>query len=233
MGGCNSNCIERPLAKGLSKLGYIVGKYPWVFFIIPLIISAGLGAGFYFLEDREANDIEEQFTPINGPAKAERAFVKEHFPQSKEFSSLRLQTEGTYASFIAVHEANIIDKSTFQAIVNLDKKVQQIQTESNQTFASLCGKKKGFCASNSVVGILNKDIENGTEIHFPWHHDEFLGSVLGGVKKDSKDVTSASAIRIFYFLQEDNQSDTDRWLEMFMKMMEKHTDKDVVRLIGH
>ncbi|KAL2085725.1 hypothetical protein ACEWY4_019045 [Coilia grayii] len=230
MGKCkfNTNCVESPLSKGLSKLGYVVGKYPWVFLILPMVISAGLGAGFYFLEDREANDIEEQFTPINGPAKAERIFIKEHFPQSKDFSSLRLHTEGTYASFIAIHkEDNIINNNAFRHIVNLDNEVQKIQTVgSKQTFAGLCAKKNGTCASNSIVGILNEDIKKG--IQFPWHGNEFLGSVLGGVQNDSKGVvTSASAIRIFYYLQEDKKNETNQWLKMFIQLMSNQTNKDI------
>ncbi|XP_016319918.1 patched domain-containing protein 3-like, partial [Sinocyclocheilus anshuiensis] len=51
-------------------------------------------------EEREANDIEDQFTPVNGPAKLERAIVLENFPQSEDFSQLRLASDGTYASLI-------------------------------------------------------------------------------------------------------------------------------------
>ncbi|XP_063062348.1 patched domain-containing protein 3-like [Engraulis encrasicolus] len=230
MGKCylNTNCVEKPLARLLGKLGYVVGRFPWVFLILPMIISAGLGAGFYFIEDREANDIEEQFTPINGPAKTERAFIMEHFPQT-EFSSLRLHTEGTYASFIAIHKENILSSSVFQEIVNLDQKIQQIKIPTSNTFGSLCAKKDGKCASNSTLGILDDDVKNNRDIEFPWHKSEFFGSVLGGVKKNSSTdfVISASAFRIYYYLQEDNQAETDQWLGMFTKLMSDHNAKDM------
>uniref|UniRef100_A0A672KTT2 Uncharacterized protein n=1 Tax=Sinocyclocheilus grahami TaxID=75366 RepID=A0A672KTT2_SINGR len=75
-------------------------RHPCVFVLLPLYVATVLGAGFIFLQEREANDIEDQFTPVNGPAKLERAIVLENFPQSEEFSQLRLASDGTYASLI-------------------------------------------------------------------------------------------------------------------------------------
>ncbi|CAB1436693.1 unnamed protein product [Pleuronectes platessa] len=38
-----------------------------------------LGSGFYFLDDRLSNDLEKEFTPSDGKAKAEREYVQETF----------------------------------------------------------------------------------------------------------------------------------------------------------
>ena len=90
---CKTNSIEKPLPLGFGKLGNFVGRHHWCFFIIPLFVSAGLGGGFYFIKDRELHGIEEQFTPVNGPAKHERVIVKTNFPTNdREFSRLRLYT---------------------------------------------------------------------------------------------------------------------------------------------
>uniref|UniRef100_A0AAY5KNF4 Uncharacterized protein n=1 Tax=Esox lucius TaxID=8010 RepID=A0AAY5KNF4_ESOLU len=122
------DCIEKPLSVGFQKLGGFVGRNPVWFLIVPLFISIGLGAGFYFLEDRQANGIEDQFTAIDGHAKKERFFVQKHFPQNhSEFSRLRLDTEGTYGSFIAVSESNILKQKPMEEILNLDKRVWHVK----------------------------------------------------------------------------------------------------------
>ncbi|XP_062377868.1 patched domain-containing protein 3-like [Sardina pilchardus] len=156
MSYCKTDCIERPISRGFAHLGRFVGRYPWWFLIPPLIISAGLGAGFYFLEDRESNNID-QFTLKNGPAKTEKAYIKEHFPQGEEFSSLRLYTDGTYASLIAVHPTNILTKEIFQEVVKLDQKVKQIQSEGSQKiFTDLCAKDRDLkCVSNPILDIIS------------------------------------------------------------------------------
>ncbi len=46
-----TDCIEKPVSKLFEKIGHLVGSYPVCFFVIPLIISAALGGGLYFLKD--------------------------------------------------------------------------------------------------------------------------------------------------------------------------------------
>ncbi|XP_061094909.1 patched domain-containing protein 3-like [Conger conger] len=127
MACCHTNCIEKPLSRFFEKFGRIVGTYPFWFLIIPVILSIGLGGGFYFLKERETNDIEEQYTPVNGPAKYERQFVKENLPYNDTmFSSQRLYNDGTYAFLIAVLKANLLsdaelETAAFERINSLDK----------------------------------------------------------------------------------------------------------------
>ncbi|KAF4096047.1 hypothetical protein G5714_023650 [Onychostoma macrolepis] len=80
-----TDCVEKPVSKLFEKLGHLVGSYPVWFFVIPLIMSAALGGGLYFLKDHENNDVEKQFTLINGPSKKARQFVKETFPRKDVF----------------------------------------------------------------------------------------------------------------------------------------------------
>ncbi|KAL2085325.1 hypothetical protein ACEWY4_018645 [Coilia grayii] len=236
MAKCKTNCVEKPLSKVFGKFGRIIGKYPWVFFIFPLVTSAGLGAGFYFLEDRESNSIEEQFTPKNGPAKMERKFVKEHFPQGEEFSSLRLYTDGTSASFIAVSSTNILTQDAFQEVVNLDSKVKQLQTDGdNLTFFDLCAKKKnGECVSNPILEIINSSIHNGKPISYPFHNinllsREFIGTAIGGVSQyPNNSIETAHAIRLFYYLEDDRRNETDPWLKKFISTFPEHTNTEMI-----
>ncbi|XP_072530653.1 patched domain-containing protein 3-like [Salminus brasiliensis] len=234
MRSCNTNCVEKPLSLGFRKFGRCVGKYPWWFLVLPLVLAGGLGSGFYFLSDRERNDIEEQFTPNNGLAKAERAFVKDRFPASEAFSQLRLYTEGTYASLIITSGANILTVEALQEILALDGKVKSITAGNSLTFQSLCAKSGNKCVTSAVLNIVNYNASQiqGTAISYPFNSGVFLGTEVGGVtlKSDNQTIESAKAIRLYYFLKDDLAKETDEWLLAFLKVLSQEANSKTLSI---
>ncbi|CAL8313382.1 unnamed protein product [Merluccius merluccius] len=237
-----ADCVEKLFSRGFQRLGCLVGRYPWWFFIAPLFLSAILGSGFYLLKDREANDIEDQFTPMNGPAKLERRYVRENFPlDNADFSNQRLDTDGVYASFIAVSRtSNILTNAALEEILSLDQKVRQINIsvgrDEHLTFHHLCARKYNKCIPNEIIDIVNylgSKIED-TELTFPLFisglSHTFLGYSVGGVTLDSTVLRSAKAIRLFYFLQEGNRSATDLWLNEFLRVFPSNTSLNFVKV---
>ncbi|XP_061111972.1 patched domain-containing protein 3 [Conger conger] len=231
MARCLTNCIEGPMRMGFQAIGHFIGRYPWWFLIIPMMVSAALGGGFYFLKDREANDIEEQFTPVNGPAKKERSFVQANFPENDSmFSVQRLTTEGTYAAIIAVSENNILTKAAFEEILLLYNMVMKITVEGLR-YNNICAIVEQDCYSNVILDIIGDNassIEN-INITFPMYNSTagfvFLGSTVGGVQ-GSVIVEQAHAIRLFFYLQEDQRPVTSLWLKEFIKLFsEEHFEK--------
>ncbi|XP_038654127.1 patched domain-containing protein 3-like [Scyliorhinus canicula] len=227
MAQCQTNCIEKHLRSAFYKLGHSVNKYVWCFFTIPLILSAALGSGFYFLSINEANDIEEQFTPINGPAKSERAFIEKHFPTTgSEFSGQRLSTEGSFASLIAVSKGdNILTKIAFQEILSLDEIVKQLNITYPQDvtvrYDSLCVREADSCFPNKILDFINHSLATRTEISYPMMNGTFIGLVVGGVTLNQNDITKAKAIKLDYYLQEDNDEMKQRnllWLKAFLQV---------------
>uniref|UniRef100_A0A671MY05 Si:ch211-250m6.7 n=1 Tax=Sinocyclocheilus anshuiensis TaxID=1608454 RepID=A0A671MY05_9TELE len=210
MAKCKTDCIEQPLSVAFEKLGCVVGRHPCVFLLLALYVAAALGTGFVFLQEREANDIEDQFTPVNGPAKLERAIVVENFPQSEEFSDLRLASEGTYASLIitGLQGENILTEAAFNDIIELDRKVKSITT--GKTFENLCAKTKGRCILNAILDIINYNATEivSSNITYPKNNDIFLGTTIGGVELNSSKLTSARAVRLFYLLDEKKTKET-------------------------
>ncbi|XP_072909055.1 patched domain-containing protein 3-like [Hemitrygon akajei] len=225
-----TDCVEKVLSTAFKKLGKIVGTHPWWFFTIPLLISAGLGAGFYFLPVLEANDLEEQFTPIGGPAKSERKFIKQHFPtnDSESFFAQRLYTDGTFASFIAVSKnESILTEDVFKEIMSLDEKVKQFTISDNDmgSYSSLCASSSVSCISNDTLNFIN-DRVGRTNFTYPTMNNIFLGSTIGGVKLKEKSniIESAKAIQVDYYLQEDREEMKERsllWLENFLSAFPK------------
>ncbi|XDV21748.1 hypothetical protein PO909_026772 [Leuciscus waleckii] len=237
MAKCKTDCIERPLSLAFEKLGCVVGRHPCVFILLALCVAAALGPGFIFLHDRKANDIEDQFTPVNGPAKLERAIVVEHFPQSEEFSQLRLASDGTYASLIitGLQGENILTKAAFNDIIELDRQVKSI-TSGNKTFENLCAKTKGRCMSNAILDIINYNATEivSSNIKYPMNNNRtFLGTTIGGVelKPNSSELTSAKAVRLFYFLDEKKEEKMMKnWLDAFLKLLSTSTEQKTVHV---
>lgn len=232
---CRTDCIEKPFSRLFEKLGHVVGSSPVWFIIIPLLLSLAFGGGLLFLGELEDNDIENQFTPINGSSKAARLFVMENFPHNDSmFSSQRLYAEGKYAITIlsAQNGGNILTKSLFQEVLRINQKVTSLLVKPGQTvigFQDLCTTADGECVSNSIIDISdnNPDQIGEMKLTFPTYtfrnRSVFLGSELGGVKTSGNSVQSAEAIRLFYFLK--NISGSNNWLKEFHKTLYAESNK--------
>lgn len=219
-----SDCLQRRLRLCFEAMGHSVGSHPWWFLVAPLLLSAGLGSGFYFLEDRVANDIEEQFTPVDGQAKEERRYILETFPGNESvFSRLRLSTSGTYATLIATSEGDVLTAEALRNIAELDSEVRSMVVHhGNQSFAyqDLCAGALGSCAPNDTLDVV---VGNGVNLTFPWFHSEngsFPGG-LGGVElcRGSSAVLGSRAIQLFYYLRQDEGATTDLWLQGFLHLV--------------
>ncbi|XP_078391128.1 patched domain-containing protein 3-like [Cetorhinus maximus] len=229
MAWCQTDCIEKPLCAAFRKLGTCVGQNPWWFLLVPLVVSGGIGAGFCFFAENESNNIEEQFTPTNGPAKSEREFIKEHFPTNDSgfFSRQRLYTEGTFASFIAVSkDSNILTKAAFEEIILIDKKVKDFHFYDNGTvynYSNLCAKSGATCFSNALLDLLNYDpyLVEKTNISYPIANRSFIANIVGGVQLDEIGtvIKKAKAFRLRYQLREDDEKNKRLsllWIEKFL-----------------
>ena len=214
----NTNCVERPLTRLFEALGRVVAACPWPFVLLPPLLSAALGAGFVFLPDLQTNDIEGQFTPTGGPAKAERDFVRRYFPtnDSERFSAERLPTEGAYAALIAVAAggASVLDRPERDEVPLLDGAVLDLGYE------RFCARSGDACASaNPLLPLL----ANGSalpELPFPGGGGGGLGTALGGVQTDgSGRVERARAVKLVYYLREDGGAagESRAWLETFLR----------------
>ncbi|NXO49025.1 PTHD3 protein, partial [Aramus guarauna] len=223
--GCscrNTDCVERPLRRLFEGLGTGVAACPWPFVLVPLLLSGGLGAGFVFLPQRQANDIEGQFTPTRGPAKTERDFVRRHFPtnDSERFSAPRLPTEGAYAGLIAVaaEGSSVLARAARHDVLQLDAAVRA------GGYERVCARSGGVCASaNPLLPLLNDSAAAALEnLVFPVSDGIFLGAALGGVQTDGGGrVLSARALKLVYYLREDGPAaaESQRWLERFLRDM--------------
>lgn len=232
MGCRRTDCISEPLSGLFEKLGSLVGSWPVYFFVIPIVLSAALSGGFFFLKDREDNDLERQFTPRKGPSKAVRDFVRENFPYNRsEFSQDRLYDKGIFASLIAVstNNSNVLESPAFEDIITINNRILNITVDDGRLgFSDLCAKANGGCVPNVILEIVGSG--DHAAITYPVHTHRsssvFLGSVLGGVVTDASDsVISAQAVKLFYYLenQESTAEASTLWLREFKDLFSDET----------
>ncbi|NWV72516.1 PTHD3 protein, partial [Malurus elegans] len=213
----NTDCLERPLRRLFEGLASGVAACPWPFLLVPVLLSGVLGAGFIFLPQRQANDIERQFTPTWGPAKAERDFVRRHFPHndSERFSAPRLTTEGAYAALIAVatNGTSVLEPAAWAEVLQLNATVHDAEYE------RLCARTAGRCASPNPLLSRHATPPEPGSLRFPVNDSVFLGTALGGVETDGGRVRRARALKLMYYLREDGPGaqDSRQWLQSFLQ----------------
>uniref|UniRef100_A0A8C5Q6M2 Patched domain-containing protein 3 n=1 Tax=Leptobrachium leishanense TaxID=445787 RepID=A0A8C5Q6M2_9ANUR len=236
MGCCHTDCIERPLSQCFARLGILIARYPLWLLLISFSVSAGLGVGFYFLPQRETNNIEDQFTPIGGPAKAELDFIKNHFPvnDTGRFSPQQLYTKGSFVSLIAVTLSdNIMNAKTFRELLVLDETVRRLNSTNPDSttgeylyFYNLCAEVQGpRChSSNPLLDVLQGNPEQieAITVTYPVFQDEIsLVNFIGGATLGQENIVEkAIAIRLVYYLRENNRRDKDNsllWMNHFIK----------------
>lgn len=236
---CRTNCLEAPLSKAFQWLGRKVGLHPWVFLLVPILLTAVLGTGFTYLPKDGKEDLEEQYTPIGSPAKAERRFVQEHFTadDSDRFSVYRKSTEVNFASVLVVsNTASLLEQDILSEISKLDHMVQALygtQKNGNQIlYSEVCAKIQGSCVpSNPLLYAwqVNKKLDL-RKITFPIYNQNgqpmSLAGTLGGIILGQKIETNqvlleAKAMRLQYYLKtggEDNEH-SKIWLIHFLKQI--------------
>lgn len=214
----NTDCLERPLKRLFEGLGRTVASCPWPFALLPLLVSGGLGSGFMFLPGLQENDIEGQFTPTSGPAKAERDLVRLHFPSNDSyFFAQRLATEGSYAALIAVAVGNgsVLSAEAMRELLELNKAVQNLSS-----YEQHCATLRGVCVPPNPLEPLLGSSPLGP-LRYPTNDSgSFLGTTLGGVRTNGSGyVESARAMKLLYYLREDgDEAEKSRqWLETFLK----------------
>lgn len=208
-----------------------------IFFVLPLLLAAALGGGLTFLNDRQDNDLERQYTPRKGPSKVTRAFVSENFPNDNSmFSEERLYDQGNFASFIAVatDDVNVLANGAFEEVSRLNQDILNITVTSGLNgsvgFRDLCERASGECFSNMILEILDSEGRGG--VSFPIHPSPsgpvFLGSALGGVVTNGNgSVVSAQAVKLVYYLddQESTADATMSWLIEFKTLLSEWKER--------
>ncbi|XP_042552942.1 patched domain-containing protein 3 [Dipodomys spectabilis] len=248
---CHTSCVERPLSRSFGRLGRAVATHPWAFLLAPMALTAALGSGFAFLPEEEEN-LEEQYTPVGGPAKAERRFVQAHFStdDARRFSASRMSTETNFASVLVVSDADsLLDAEVFAEVSRLDQAVRglraAVENGSQVRYHEVCAKFKAGCVPPNPLLYLwqrNPALDLG-HVTFPVlnlsGHPIFLagffgGNTLGEWLGPSRRLAASKAMHLLYFLQTEEPEQSRRskaWLVHFLDQFEDLQSRLALRTI--
>ncbi|XP_040846172.1 patched domain-containing protein 3 [Ochotona curzoniae] len=233
---CNTNCIEAPMVRVFGRLGWAVGSHPWFFLLLPMVLTGLLGIGLVYLPWGGMENLEEQYTPIGSPAKAERRFVQGHFTtnDSYRFSDSRRSTETNFLSIIVVSKGNsVLHRDIFTEISRLDRAVQTMAVRQNRMefrYHKVCAKYKTFCVPcNPLLYAWQRNPQlNLSQVTFPiFNHNNhpvylagFFGkTTLGENLGMSQLLVEAKAMRLLYYLKTERREDNElskKWLTHFL-----------------
>uniref|UniRef100_A0A2R9CDB8 SSD domain-containing protein n=2 Tax=Pan paniscus TaxID=9597 RepID=A0A2R9CDB8_PANPA len=230
---CHTDCLEGLLSRAFQWLGWQVGAHPWIFLLAPLMLTAALGTGFLYLPKDKEEDLEEHYTPVGSPAKAERRFVQGHFTtnDSYRFSASRRSTEANFVSLLVVsYSDSLLDPATFAEVSKLDGAVQDLHVArekgSQIEYQQVCARYRALCVPPNPILYawqVNKTL-NLSSISFPAYnhggHPLYLtgffgGYILGGSLGMGQLLLRAKAMRLLYYLKtEDPEYDVQskQWL---------------------
>ncbi|KAM6174055.1 LOW QUALITY PROTEIN: patched domain-containing protein 3-like [Erethizon dorsatum] len=228
-----TDCLEAPLSRAFGRLGAAVGDHPWVFPLLPALLTAALATGFRYVGSEE-EDLD--YTPIWSPAKDERHFVQQHFStnDSYSFSASRMSAETHFASILVVSNDNsLLDQESFAEVDRLDQEVQTLNVQENGTqvpYTEVCAKHQGLCVPcNPLLYSWQQDRTlDLTRVSFPVHVHAghiisllgfFGGNTLGKTPGGNQLLLETKALRLLYYLKteysEDNKQ-SRKWLIHFL-----------------
>nr|XP_012644234.1 patched domain-containing protein 3 isoform X1 [Microcebus murinus] len=234
---CNTDCLDARLSRAFGWLGWAVGTHPWYFLLVPMMLAATLGTGLIYLPKDGDEDLEEQYTPIGGPAKAERRFVQAHFTTNDtyRFSATRMSTEVNFASVLVVSDTDsLLKEDTFIDVSRLDHMVQSLSVEevdgTEITYPQVCARYKAYCVpSNPLMYTWQQNrLLNLKNLTFPimTYKDQpiylsgfFGGNVLGEHMGGNRLLLRSKALRLLYYLKTERPEDSlqsKQWLNQFL-----------------
>ncbi|XP_023448144.2 patched domain-containing protein 3 [Dasypus novemcinctus] len=202
-----------------------------------MVLTAVLGTGLAYLPVDKEEDLEENYTPIGSPAKAERRFVQDHFTtnDSYRFSASRKSTEITFASILVFSTAaSLLERDVFSEVSRLDREVltlsAALEDGTQLPYEEVCARDHDLCVpSNPLLAAWQLDESlDLRSITFPvcnlTRQTVFLaglvgGTILGERKGDSQLLLGAKALRLQYFLKAEQEKDDKKsktWLTHFL-----------------
>nr|XP_033788782.1 patched domain-containing protein 3 [Geotrypetes seraphini] len=190
MARCRTDCLERPLSQIYRRLGRLVATYPFLFLLLPVLMSAGLGSGLYFrlcTEGTHASIIVESST--------------DNILTYEAFQELLLLDS-------AVRRLSVLNDQYHRlSFAGLCTRTQE----------NLCVPANPLLAVVRKNASLAKTLNISYPL---FQEKYFLGTCVGGISlKPAHTVCTAKALKLLYYLKEDAPADQElslRWLQNFI-----------------
>ncbi|XP_067122461.1 patched domain-containing protein 3-like [Centruroides vittatus] len=241
--GCIS--IGRILKSKFRSLGFVIGRHPLPFMIVPFLLSLILMTGF--LKFTYEQDADYLYNPTNSRAFVEREIINKIFPlnKSNDFDPGRLTSLGKLAWILVYPKdgGSILRESMLNSLKTIDDVVNNVSIDwkgEKLFYKDLCAKNNGKCFGNEVFSLRKriKDIEKKRSfVKFPISINEdtysfkYFAGNLAGVKVDDLGfAVSVKLCRLEYYLNDDGEENLKKaidWETAFLQSISKREFPEV------
>ncbi|XP_072024915.1 patched domain-containing protein 3-like [Amphiura filiformis] len=246
------DCIEKALKWLFYRYGGMVAKQPWPFFIVPILITAGLSVGLFTHFSKES-DPETLYGPERTYSRRNRAYIEDVYSNVVDEDMLtRHKTRiGIWGQVIITPNigSNVLTVQVLNEVLRLHDTITNATCKfqgEDYRFNDLCIKWKNKCHENELLVLLNYTAKNVLStsltypvVSLPTGETFFLGTQLGSVSftTDGR-IISASAMQLIYNLRYNTDDELEKgllWEKQFLRTLEDfETDKiTVYRQISH
>lgn len=218
--------FDQFLNRNFRRLGRFVAHHTGYFIVIPILLAFLSGTGVQ-QATYEANP-EYLFSPIDGPAKDEKAFINEMFSMnfSSNFDPSRITEAGRFVRYIVTTKdgKTILRQHIWDEIMELDRKTRSTEIMFDHeiyNYENLCAIWNDKCFENKILGLheLLPEIVNGSLLVDypvmlnPNNFDVYILSIYFGgvsVKEDTGTIDEAKAVILNYWLKNKEGKDDER-----------------------
>ncbi|XP_015116458.1 patched domain-containing protein 3 [Diachasma alloeum] len=244
--------VDDFLNRTFFKVGLIVGRHPGYFVIVPILLACICITGYQRINYEI--DPEYLFSPINGPAKYERAVVEQHFRvnYSHDFDVTRITRAGRFGHVIVVSKdgnENMLRSEVWKELRLLDEIIRNttaVYDGQSFTYEQVCARYKDECSSNNILNLdqIMEDVETGQlKLTFPvmfnpvtWDSHIFP-LYFGGsiINPEDSTIDSVPSVQLGYFVAVDNKRQDavgGAWEEAFLNTLGAAEDDKVFKHIS-
>ena len=169
------NVLDNYLKETFRNLGRLVGRYPLIFLIIPMVIFCVLATGMFQVE--YLSDPDHLLTPVNGEGRKEKAIAEKYFPTNfSDFDAPRSTKFGLYGYVMVTAKSgnSILQPQIWSEVKSLQDIIVNMKIEHegrDYQYADICAKWNGQCYTNSLLtfadtfavlskGVFKDSVEN-------------------------------------------------------------------------
>ncbi|XP_048522309.1 patched domain-containing protein 3 [Dendroctonus ponderosae] len=235
--------VDDYLNKAFYKLGFVVGKHPGYFIIVPILLTCLGMTGYQKMHNNI--DPEYLFSPLNGEGKQERSIVEQYFKvnYTSRFNVARITRAGRFGRVIITSKdgiKNMLRTDVWKEMRQLDDLIQNMTVhfqEEQFNYSNICAKWMDECFQNDILNLeyIMDEVEAGERnLTFPLTlntvtFDVHALPVFFGGTEVSEDglVISVPSVQLVYFGNADNKKIDalgGAWEEGFLNLIEQVQD---------
>ncbi|XP_067131915.1 patched domain-containing protein 3-like [Centruroides vittatus] len=216
------DCIRENLCFIYKRIGNAVGRHPYYFIILPVILYIALSPFIISLETKE--DFYDMVLADNGKIFETKKFVKNIFTyNSAEFSDQIKFPDVPNALFMYLlrrDRRSMFDKNVFSDVRLIDEVIQNVTFDSNGKkvhYLDICALNNNKCFQNPIIEVMsevgiNSILQKRKKLKYPididllsFTYKAYFANLGGVVLDDNNFIDEVNAMMLYYSTDDKNK----------------------------